>query len=313
MKLNTRQINLDDNLNWNDLIKESSTATFFQTKEWLQIWCKHFPSKAKIFAIFDGDKIIGIAPLDGTGGKINFLGINPVLGNQMVSDFGDCIAVTGREKEVWESILKESAGQKRELNFLRENSFSFEVLKDLGGRIEEADVAPYIELPGTWDEYLMKLGRHDRHELRRKMRKGENEGITLADFTGQDKEIDIFFQLMADSNEQKRDFLSDDMKSFFKDIINGFREKKMMNLTFLKLKEKTIAGAMTFFFKDEVLLYNSGLDNNFIHLSPGLILTVNLIKKSIETGKKKFDFLRGGERYKYDFGGKERKLYKIIL
>ena len=34
-------------------------------------------------------------------------------------------------------------------------------------------------------------------------------------------------------------------------------------------------------------------------------------KDAIESGKKKYDFLRGGERYKYELGAKDLQLYKI--
>lgn len=309
--LTVKEIKLEGDFSWDGLIKESSTASFFQTKEWLKVWVKHFRGLPKILAVYEGDKLIGIVPLDISGGKVNFLGLNGVLGGQQVSDFGDIIAVSGREKEIWEKVLKEFKTEKLEFDFIRENSPSFKILQGSSTKVQEIDAAPYIELPDTWDEYLSALGRHDRHELRRKIRRGEEEGVTLSEFSGKSQECELFLQLMAQSSEQKKDFLSVQMESFFTDVINTFWEKKMLSLTFLKLAEKTIAAAMTFLFKNEILLYNSGLNKEFMHLSPGLILTANLIQNAIEKGRKRFDFLRGKERYKYDLGGKERKLYKI--
>jgi len=44
-----------------------------------------------------------------------------------------------------------------------------------------------------------------------------------------------------------------------------------------------------------------------------LLLHAYKIKDAIEKRKKTYDFMRGTERYKYDLGGKDMKLYKIEL
>jgi len=113
-------------------------------------------------------------------------------------------------------------------------------------------------------------------------------------------------------SEQKRNFLSKEMRSFFSELIKTFYPGQL-SLSFLENGAFKIAASLTFLFKDEVLLYNSGFDPQYSYLSPGLVLKAYLIRKSIEEGKKRFDFLRGGEKYKYDLGGKERKLYKVTF
>jgi hypothetical protein len=315
--LSCREIKLEGE-DWDTLISQSSTASFFQTKKWLALWLKHFDGKSKIIGAFDKSDLIGIAPFHIKEGTISFLGTGAVLGKELVSDFGDIIAPFGREKEVWETVIKGIKNNESEirnigLNFIREDSPSFKILKELGGKAEEVDVAPYIDLPGSWDDYLMTLGRHDRHELRRKMRKLESGNAFKICTEGNGRDIDEFLRLMSLSNDQKRDFLSEKMRIFFTDIAKHFGLYKILQLYFLKLNNINIAAVMTFKFKTELLLYNSGFDPEYSYLSPGLILKAFVIKQAIEGGLKKFDFLRGGEKYKYDLGGKERKLYKINI
>jgi CelD/BcsL family acetyltransferase involved in cellulose biosynthesis len=50
-------------------------------------------------------------------------------------------------------------------------------------------------------------------------------------------------------------------------------------------------------------------------LSVGLLSKVLCIKDSIERGKKRFDFLKGREAYKYRLGGREVPIYncQIVL
>lgn len=319
--LSIQDISFD--IDWDDLINRSSTAAFFQTKDWLTLWLKHFPIKEKIVGVFDGEELIGIAPFSIDNQKIDLLGVTPVLGRELVSDFGDIIAKISCEKTVWQEILTKVKSQKSPaspgtgrakvksvvFNFIREDSPSFGILQELGGKAEEIDVAPYIELPETWEDYLAGLDRHDRHELRRKMRKLGNATVTKGNLS----DIDEFFRLMTLGNEQKRNFLKPEIKGFFQDVITLFLPKDMLEISFLEYEGWTIAAVLIFIFHNEVLLYNSGFDPKYSHLSPGLILKAYAIKEAIEKGRKRFDFLRGNERYKYDLGGKERKLYKIKL
>lgn len=312
--LTVKDITLEDDISWDEVIKKGETATFFQTKEWLLLWVKHWGKNIKVstYAIYDADELVGIAPFM-ISDKINILGVADPSESASLSDFGDVIIKMGREREVWEAVLKRIKNLQLELNYIREESPSFEILKNLGGKIEAMELSPIVNLPATWDEYLSTLDRHDRHEIRRKMRKAEEAGVVIWDYQADVSVIEDFFRLMIVGNEQKRNFLSGEMKEFFRDLINTFGQKQMLDLKFLKYEGKIIAATLSFIFGGEVLLYNSGFDATYNNLSPGLLLKVNLIKRAIENGKKRFDFLRGGERYKYDLGGRERKLYRITF
>lgn len=306
-----RNIPFGESSSWAGLMANSLTVTFFQTKEWLELWLKHFPNQPHILVVSDGDQTIGIAPFNISSNTISFIGLDPILGKELVSDFGDVITLPGREKDVWEGILKEYKGREMELYFIRGDSPSYQVLKDLGGQEKQVDVAPFIDLPSTWEAYLATLDRHNRHEIKRKIRRLEEEEVIKTSFSGDEKEIAEFFRLMALSNEQKRDFLSPDMKNFFEDVIKTFAESGELEMCFLKKEEIYIAAVIVFHYNNEVLLYNSGFDPADSYLSPGLILKAYMIRTAIEEKKARFDFLRGGERYKYNLGAKERKLYRF--
>lgn len=122
-----------------------------------------------------------------------------------------------------------------------------------------------------------------------------------------------FVRLHRLSDASKNQFMTQQMKVFFKELLSlpipGWQQK----LAFLSIKDKPVASV--FYFENEraVLLYNSGYDPEQKYYSAGLLLTAYLIRKSIENHKEKFDFLRGSERYKYDLGGKDERLYQFIF
>ncbi len=316
MQLSIKQINIDDELDWSSLTESSSTANFFQTKDWLNLWMKYWGEngKAVVYAVFDKNVLVGIAPFQITD-KINILGVPDSSVNGSLSDFGDIIVKTSYEFIVWKEVLAkfkvQSQKLKVELNYIREESPSFKVLQDLGGKVEEMEVSPCIDLPKTWDEYLSTLDRHDRHEIRRKIRKAAETGVIKVCDEINTQNIDDFFQLMIASNENKRNFLSENMKTFFNEVIMSLGSKKLLTLCFLRYNNANIAGILLLYQKNEILLYNSGFDPKYSFLSPGLILNAYSIKQAIEKGKDKFDFLRGNEKYKYDLGGVKRNLFKI--
>lgn len=320
-----KEITFEEDLSWDDLVEQSSTATFFQTREWLSHWVKYWgkSSEVVIYAVFDNDELIGIAPFHITD-KINILGVPDPSESGSLSDFGDIIAKTGKEKEVWEAVFRNIKRDpatmlrmtnieniKIELNYIREESPSFEILKELGGKTEVMEVSPCIDLPASWEEFLSTLSHHDRHEIRRKIRKIEEEGIIKYCDEINNQNINEFYRLMVASNETKGNFLSPDMKDFFSEVITRLGAKKLLTLCFLKYNNESIAAILLLFQKNEMLLYNSGFDPKYSYLSPGLVLNAYAIREAIEKGMKRFDFLRGKEKYKYDLGGKERRLYRI--
>ena len=107
--------------------------------------------------------------------------------------------------------------------------------------------------------------------------------------------------------------MSEPMERFFKDVYRAKIPGWQTSLSFLKIEDKYAAGIMSFESDDEWWLYNSGYDPQFSYYSVGLLLKALSIKQAIEAGKKKYDFLRGKERYKYELGGKDLQLYRIKL
>ena len=48
-------------------------------------------------------------------------------------------------------------------------------------------------------------------------------------------------------------------------------------------------------------------------MSVGVVLLGEAIKESIAKGKTVFDFMRGPESYKYDFGARDTQIYNIRI
>jgi CelD/BcsL family acetyltransferase involved in cellulose biosynthesis len=61
------------------------------------------------------------------------------------------------------------------------------------------------------------------------------------------------------------------------------------------------------------MFYNAGIDPDARELSPGVVLTGRYMRHAIETGKRRFDFLRGDEPYKYEWGATDEPIQRLLV
>lgn len=308
-----------------DLLEISQTPTIFQTKEYLLAWSESFIKDQKeifLIAVLQDEKLVGFAPMRKKDNKLTFLGTDSVGDNHdLVTDFGDIAVLPGMEDVVWKEIFKAAAENKIsvvELDYLRQSSTSFGVLQKQGALVSEmmdqgsVDVSPYLTIPIDFDKYLEGLERKARHELRRKMRRLDAGGYAVTQ-SFDPQQLKEFIRLHKASTIEKDVFMSKQMEDFFQRISENLGKKKAIIFQFMEIDRKNVAATVAFLWKNEYWLYNSGFDRNYEHLSTGFLLKAMTIKYAIEKRMKKYSFLRGNERYKYDLGAKDDVLYKALV
>ena len=170
-------------------------------------------------------------------------------------------------------------------------------------------VAMRVDLPRSYDDYLMSVGKKQRHEIRRKSRRAtEIIGETRLRPGGPFDDLDAFFDLHRQSAGEKGDFMSEARERFFRSLmaISGSR------LDVLESEDgRIVAAAVGFQDADSYYLYNSAYDPSSAEASPGIVMLSNLIENAIANELRWFDFLKGDETYKYRLGAVERPRFVI--
>jgi CelD/BcsL family acetyltransferase involved in cellulose biosynthesis len=250
------------------------------------------------------------------------------LGNEEVADYLDAVVVPGREEAFWRDFLEEGlpalGGGPLVLPGLVDGTPSLSAIPRLCGvsgrpcAVEEMDRAPFLPLPGTFEEYLSSLGKKERHELRRKMRRAGEQlpGLSFRlTRTAEELERDLpsFIDLHRKSDPGKGNFMDGRMAAFFREVALGFLAAGRLRLAFLSSGGKDVASAFQFRTGRAVLLYNSGYDPERREANPGLVLIARAIEHAMGEGAAEYDFLRGTERYKYDLGGVDRAVYRVTV
>jgi CelD/BcsL family acetyltransferase involved in cellulose biosynthesis len=316
---------------WNELLHRTCCDNLFLTWEWQSTWWKHLGAGSLTLLGFraeDDGRLAGIAPLffvQGEEGRT----IGQLVGCRDVSDYLDLIIEQGQEDAVYQTLLDYLGGEAPAWDLvdfcnIPQHSLTFVRLRELAERrgyqtlVQVEAVCPIVELPATWDEYLMMLDKKQRHEVRRKLRKADAEADTRFFIVepGHDlqAEMQSFVDLHQKSTPEKDEFMDPLMEGFFFDIAQVLQEQGWLQLAFVEMNGERAAALLNFDYGNDILVYNSGYDpNKFSQLSPGIVVTARCIEHAIALGRSKFDFLRGDEVYKYRFGGQDTEVRRLVI
>jgi CelD/BcsL family acetyltransferase involved in cellulose biosynthesis len=186
--------------------------------------------------------------------------------------------------------------------------------------VEREDVCPVVVLPDVadFDGYLATLDKKGRHEIRRKVRRAEAAGeVRLEDSPDPLADLDSFVEL-----HQKR-FGAEGLfppteggaasRLFFRRLFELLGPDGTIRLTFVTVGSRRIAAGIYFETADSYLYFNAGVDPDARDLSPGVVLTARLVERAIAAGKRRLDFLRGHEPYKYEWGARDEPIQRLLV
>jgi CelD/BcsL family acetyltransferase involved in cellulose biosynthesis len=249
-----------------------------------------------------------------------------LVGGADVSDYLDLLALRGAETEAWAALVESRATSRAvwELHAVPAASPTVTALPALAaaaGLVATAAVeerCPVVTLPGSWDSFLAALPKKHRHELSRKLRRFERElpaGHVAWETTpaGIARRLDDFLALHRVSRAGKAKFMDDRMERFFRRVVTALAGPGTARLAFLDVADEAIAAFVLLEWDETVALYNSGFSPLHAALSPGLVLLAGVIRDAIERGRRRFDFLRGEERYKYEFGPTSEPVHAVTI
>jgi CelD/BcsL family acetyltransferase involved in cellulose biosynthesis len=309
---------------WSELLPSLAEPLPFVTPAWQRIWLQHFQGDRalRVIAARDGDRLAGVAPMLVAGNCAEF------VGHYSICDYLDVAVTPGLEDQFWTQVLRRLAADgvtSLDLRGLLESSPSLPAIEAAGAaagfdveRHDEA-ISPWVELPATWEDYLGTLTKKDRHEMRRKLRRldtagGEVRFHIITEAAEGCAQLDRLFHLMRVSNHHKEEFLArPGMEAFFREMTAVMANAGMLRLYSLTFDGEAVAMVLNFDVGGRLYMYNSGYDPAYSHYAVGLMSKALLLRDAIENGRSAVDFMRGDESYKYDLGGKDRKVYRLAL
>jgi GNAT acetyltransferase-like protein len=187
---------------------------------------------------------------------------------------------------------------------------------------EQEDVCPVVEFPAPdWDAYLATLPKTHRHEIRRKWRRLEAADEAVFTLDGPNREAVERFVTLHQARWGA--------EGLFPDTEGGARSRRFLHrlaelesadrtgaqLQFgrLDVRGRTIFASAGFDDGRTTYFYNMGIDPTARELSPGVNGTAAYLRNRLEAGRERFDFLRGDEQYKYEWGAHDHAIHRILV
>ena len=316
---------------WSSLLASTDNA-LFSTVEWITCWWKHFGNtrQMRVLVAEEDSQTVAIAPLMLTEYKfMKFSKLRKIefIGSPQ-SDYNSFI-LTENSSDCMRLFMKYLESVKGwhylELRDVLEDSVSARLLGDDSvtppWKLEKRvlTLAPYIVLPPTFESLLSQLRRKLRREIARLERRLKEdyqvELKTYREFSSINEAMDTVFEL----HERRRRSVSDEpsafatpqTRAFHNELAASFAAKGWLNLNFLMADGEPIAAGYCFDYRGKTYAYQGGSDPRFDRYAVNTLLRLRVIEGSIQRGLREYDFLKGAERYKFNWPVQVRRSLAI--
>ncbi len=300
---------------WSRAAAGRSPASIFLTPEWIAVARAHDTSEQITLAA--GTRTYGVAALArAADGTISFAGGELTDEQDVVAPPEDA-SVAAAAVARW--IANERPPAVR-VEYVPGDTPTLAVFDDVltaaGYAVSRRRLvtSPRVALAADFDAYVQGLGKKERHELRRKLRRFEgvpDTSFRWAADAERPRVLDRFFGLHRLSRGEKARFMTPAAEAFFRDVADAIAPTGRLRLGVLRAHGEDAAVLFAFAYGDTLALYNAAYDPALASLSLGIACHAFAIREAIAAGFAVYDLLRGDEPYKYDLGAVDRWLWRL--
>lgn len=307
-----------------ELLPSRKSASFFTSKRWIQTWLESLPSNINIQAhvIYTNTKMTGLLftgknpsflhrhtiALNETGNKSFDLPLWVEYNNIIGSPKADSALyeLLSSIPEDWEQVDISGIQSTTPLCQFAVNTLDKD--QHYNTRIKHVIPSHYVDLKNihTADEYLSKLSKNTRSQIRRSYRGYETQGPITTQRAETLEEALSFFKglwemhnISFEQRKKKSRFISDYSYAFHQSLITECFQHNEIFITKTLCGNEIIGYVYNFIYNNRVYYFQSGLSHpNNPKLKPGLTCHHQAILIAIRDGLSYYDFLAGTERYK---------------
>jgi CelD/BcsL family acetyltransferase involved in cellulose biosynthesis len=309
---------------WEALWDRSSRATVFQHPDWLLAWWRHLGGGELWTLVVRRDgKMIGIAPL--------FVWSGPQarqvtqVGNG-ISDRIDLLAAPGLDDEIAAAVLAHLAESPRrwetaDFRDLPIDSALLDARMPDGIVAEVEDDVPshVLALPSGARELRDAIPARLHRTIRARARRLEEEAAVrweAAEAETLDALLDVLFRLHAARWAERGEpgVLADSsVHRFHREAAARLLRCGMLRMHALRADGEPVAVYYGFHAKGRASYYLGGFDPAWKRHGVGKAAVAHAVQEALREGASVFDFLRGSEPYKAEWGTEERPARRLRL
>jgi CelD/BcsL family acetyltransferase involved in cellulose biosynthesis len=179
----------------------------------------------------------------------------------------------------------------------------------------------HASLPGTFEEFVQRLGQTTRGEFRRKRRRLLREVKDVRFGVVKDEvELAEVFEAMVRLHQARWNrqgeagiFASRAFTEFHRAATRIGLARGALRLYYIRIGPDVGASYYCYRLGERVFYYAGGFDERFRTHSVGIQLLAHAIEQSILEGAKDFDFLQGDEEYKLHWSNGTRDNWRVTV
>jgi CelD/BcsL family acetyltransferase involved in cellulose biosynthesis len=162
-----------------------------------------------------------------------------------------------------------------------------------------------LDLPASWEDYLAAISKSHRKQLRQLERRVIESGRTRWHQVKSADELAAVWPVLVDLHQRRRVslgepgcFASRTFHDFHCDVSARLLDRGQLRISWLELDGTPAAAEYHFADQTSTYAYQGGVDPDRLQEEPGRLSTILCLRRAIEEGHSRFDFLRGNEPYK---------------
>lgn len=308
---------------WWQLLRRAPEPAPFLSPEWLLPWADELSGGARVVAmtVWDGGELVALCPFftyDAAGAR------TLALTGGSVTDYRGALVDPSAPSAARELLAFAQGGHARalgdwarcDLTCLRDDDPLLGTLASAAASddVADEDVCPVVDMGRDRDAFFAGLPHQlgpkllrDRRRLERlgrcRWQRGDVELVPAL--------LEALFDLHARrwATRGEPGVLADPaVQRFHRRAAAGLAKRGALRMHALSIDDRTVAVFYGFELGGRVYSYLSGFDPALASHSPGRAIIAEAMGSAIDEGACRFDFLRGGEAYKYAWGARDRRI-----
>jgi CelD/BcsL family acetyltransferase involved in cellulose biosynthesis len=275
--------------------------------EWLCAWERAYrPKRLALLRVREGPQTVAVGLLElGPRGALRFAG-RPATSECRL------LCVPEMEASAWRALAELLRTRPRD--GLEARGLS----RDAASALPDGWAVPLswlgLRLPNSFGEYLSGRSVGTRKGLKGKLRRAEREGVEARAVSDADRGAALrdfvrLHQLRAASKGQHHPAVDDRLVQML-ELVGGNTRPRLFELI---ADRRRIGVTVRVDTARAGYFYNAGIDPEWAHISPGILLQLASIEDAIEAGLRRYDLGPGDFRYKRDLGGVLLERYQIAI
>ena len=314
---------------WNQLVGGSPFLRF----EWVMAWLNQLETTVKPYIILvtsDSGEWLGLAPLFEKRTSIGVRRLDWISSGPACADYLGIVARPEHVQEVNQLVAQTLFERKRCPELLLEgcakncpNMADFLMRLDRFGftcHQEAMDSGWELNLPSSWDQLNQSFSSSMRRKTRKAIDRLADPRTAIWSSINQPYEVDRLWSTFVDLHQRRRIslgqpgcFANQKFHAFLKLAFKQLHAAGLAELIVVESEQTPIAAALVLKDHQTAYLYQSGVNPEVLQREPGYQFIVVAIQHAIERGFKKFDFLRGNEKYKTRWNTRPKPMVRIRI